>query len=53
MSATPRPLSAGLAFVEHLVALTRQLMTGVPTVDEPGLSQARITYLCSDGSGGA
>ena len=51
MSSAPRTLSAGWAFVEHLVALTRQLVTGVPSADVPELSEARITYVTSDGSG--
>ena len=49
MSTAPRALSAGLALVEHLVALTRQLVTGVAS-DVPELSEAQITYLSSDGS---
>jgi hypothetical protein len=53
MSSAPRTLSAGWAFVEHLVALTRQLVTGVPTPDVPELSEARITYVTSEGSGPA
>jgi hypothetical protein len=53
MSTAPRALSVSLAFVEHLVALTRQLVTGVPSADVPELSEARITYVSSDGSGAA
>jgi hypothetical protein len=52
MSTAPRALFAGLAVVEHLVALTRQLMAGVAT-GAPPLSEAHITYVSSEGSGRA
>ena len=45
MSTAPRALFAGFAVVEHLVALTRQLVAGVACGDAPALSEAQITYV--------
>ena len=44
MSTAPRALTAGFAFVEHLVALTRQWVTGMASTDAE-LSEAQITYV--------